>query len=299
MLAKTIQCNHIKEGTMTFQGKIDLHCHTTASDGILSPSELVALAASEGLSMVAITDHDTLDGIDEAIAAGVQQGVQVIPGVELSLDYKEGTFHLVGLNIDYTHTILQQRLQWVRERRENRAVRMVQDLQDHGVEISMEDVVKKSDGGALGRPHVARVLLDLGLGGNLKDIFTRYLVKGTPGYVPKEKISVEEGFELILKAGGIPVLAHPVSLEKGYGEEFFTYVDSLIDLGLQGIEVYAAMHGDAIAASYFQYAHSRQLLVSGGSDYHGDKDERIGYYGENRLIPVGELSVLEFIDYLY
>jgi len=266
--------------------KIDLHCHTTASDGLLTPTKLIDLAVANEVAYCAITDHDTVDGLDEAIQYSNRiDGLNFMPGIEFSVDYPYGSFHLVGLEIDHKNEQMDEDIKYLKEKRETRGIRIVDDLKDHGIAIKYEDVNKVANGASLGRPHIARVLLNNGYGESLNDIFQNYMVKGKPGYVKKEKISLKRAIELIQLADGIPIIAHPVSLNFRSWTEFENILQECIALGIRGIEVYAHMHSEEQVNIFLEYAHRYNLIVSGGSDYHGDKDEKIGYFAADKLIP--------------
>lgn len=266
--------------------KIDLHCHTSASDGLLKPEKLLDLAVANELSYCAITDHDTVDGINEAIQYSKQLDVLTfIPGIEFSVDYPDGSFHLVGLEIDHRNEQMNEDIKYLKDKREKRGIRIVEDLNKHGIEIKYEDVNKVANGASLGRPHIARVLLNKGYGESLNEIFKNFMVKGKPGYIKKEKISLRRAIELIRLAGGVPIIAHPVSLNFKSWTDFESILQECIELGIRGIEVYAHMHTDEQVERFMDFANKYNLIISGGSDYHGDKDEKIGYYGNERIIP--------------
>jgi hypothetical protein len=265
--------------------KIDLHCHTTASDGIKSPSELIDFAVEKGVTVLAITDHDTINGLEEAINYTAGMDFCFIPGIEFSITYKGGSFHLVGLYVDHTYAPIITKTRHLQEVRDNRIYRIIDDLESHGVFIPVEEVQNESNGGAMGRPHVARVMVKHGYANTINEIFRNYLVKGKPGYVPKERIDLDEAIALIKGAGGIPVIAHPVSLNYKSFDDFETMLKGFIDSGVEGIEVYSSMHRPAEVEEFLRLVKKYNLIASGGSDYHGDKDEKIGYYMPSKPIP--------------
>ncbi|TAL32917.1 MAG: phosphatase [Spirochaetes bacterium] len=270
---------------------IDLHLHTKASDGLLSPSELVAFASANGVGAIAITDHDTVAGVGEALERAAQAGIVCIPGIEFSVEHP-ASFHLLGLFVDHAHPGLVKRTEDLQRFRENRAERMHADLAAHGIFIPYEDVIEEAGGAAIGKPHFARVLVKHGYAGSHDEVFTRFLEKGMPGYASKEKILPEEALTLIDQAGGIAVLAHPVSLQLGTGAEFEIVLRGLVDQGLRGIEVYASMHADDEVRDLLALARKYNLLVSGGSDFHDNEETEMGYYGLSRPIPVEILDPL-------
>lgn len=250
----------------TGQTRIDLHTHTTASDGLLSPRELVRAAAERGVTFLGIADHDTTAGLAEAIdeAAGLD-GISVVPAVELSASSTHGgDFHLLGYCVQPEGTTLQKALERFRRDREARIERMVTRLRDHGVPITLEQVEANAAGGAVSRAHVGRVLIELGVVDNVDDAFSTWLGRGRPGFEPRKPFSAHEAVELILAAGGVPVLAHPLTMG-----DFQQQLPELIDAGLKGIEVYYGPYGDDERAILANVAGANGLIATGGSDYHG------------------------------
>lgn len=264
---------------------IDLHCHTTASDGIKSPSELIDFAIFEGVEAIAITDHDTVAGVGEALVYATTKAFKVVSGIEFSVDYPGGSFHLLGLNLDYTYKPLLTKLAYLQDVRDSRIFRIIDDLALNGIEIPVDEVMEESQGGTMGRPHVARVLVKHGFAPTINDVFKRFLVKGKPGYIKKEKISLPEAIDLINGAGGQSVIAHPVSLGYKNYEEFDAILKKFVDQGVTGIEAFSSMHTNKDVDEILRLAVKFGLHVSGGSDYHGDKDEKIGYYMPSKPIP--------------
>ncbi|MCL1864868.1 MAG: PHP domain-containing protein [Spirochaetes bacterium] len=264
---------------------IDLHCHTTASDGIKTPTELIDYAIGKNIKILAVTDHDTISGLKEAMAYASKKKFTLIPGIEFSIDYQGGSFHLVGLYVDYNYPPLVEKTTYLHKVRDNRVFRIIDDLKVHGIDIPIEDVFNESTGGAIGRPHVARALVKHGYANSINEIFKKYLVKGKPGYVKKERIKLEEAVSLIKGAGGIAIVAHPVSLNCKSILDFENTIKGFIDKGVEGIEVYSSMHKPSDINDFLNLAVKYNLIVSGGSDYHGDKDEKIGYYLPAKPIP--------------
>ncbi|MCL1833365.1 MAG: PHP domain-containing protein [Leptospirales bacterium] len=273
---------------------IDLHCHTTASDGIKTPAELIDYAISKNVNILAITDHDTIYGLKEGVDYALKKKFNLIPGIEFSIDYKGGSFHLVGLYIDYNYTPLIEKTIHLHEVRDNRVFRIINDLKIHGIDIPIEDVLQESTGGAIGRPHVARALVKHGYANNINEIFKKFLVKGKPGYVKKERIKLEDAVSLIKGAGGVAIIAHPVSLNCKSISDFENTIKGFMDKGVEGIEVYSSMHKHSDINDFLNIADKYNLVVSGGSDFHGDKDEKIGYYLPTKPIPY---NIYERIKY--
>lgn len=247
---------------------IDLHTHTTASDGSLTPSELMALARSTGLTAIGVTDHDTLEGLDEAARAAEAEGVELVPGVEISVRYPHGRLHMLGLLLDPAAPGLLQRLELLQRNRRNRNDRMLERMQALGLEITREEVEAEAGGGQIGRPHMAMALLRKGIVGSVKEAFDRYLASGAPAHVPKDKIELTETIELIHEAGGLAILAHPLTLrleEVGLRSE----IGRMRDMGLDGMECYYSQHTAAQVHDLLRLARDLGLVVSGGSDFHG------------------------------
>ena len=245
--------------------RFDLHIHTTASDGTDSPEAVVALAAEKGFSIIAITDHDTMRGVPEAVAAGEKYGVRVIGGVEISAG-GQTEVHVLGYGVRDVER-LEQTLTLMRDKRAERMAGMVEKLRALGVDVTLDEVTALS-GGSVGRSHLARVLIDKGVVRDVREAFAKYLSPGKPAYVEREKLGVQQAVRLIADCGGLPVIAHPGQNrgESYWGRERF---HALKAYGLRGREVYHMAHGAAQAAAFERIARAENLLVTGGSDYHG------------------------------
>jgi len=249
---------------------IDLHSHTTASDGSLSPAELVALAVAAGVKVLGITDHDTTDGLaaarDAAAAAGL---VEIIPGVEFSAEYSPGTMHLLGYLIDPENGELLSALEEMRARRNTRNPRIVEALRGLGFEMTMEEVLAASRGSSIGRPHIAQVMVAKGYAQSVDDAFARWLDRGRPAYVPQARIEPAEAIRVIKAAGGVPVLAHPYQLKPASDSHLEEIVRGLCAAGLGGMEVWYSRHTAEMSAFYLALAERYGLVATGGSDFHG------------------------------
>jgi len=243
---------------------IDLHSHSTASDGTDSPTELVARAQRRGLRTLALTDHDSTEGLTAAIDAGRRLGVTVVPGVELSTDGDVGELHMLGYFIDPTQKSFRETLRRLRDGRSRRAERIVEQLNEAGVPVALLDVQRLAAGGAVGRAHVARVLVADGRAASLDEAFSRYLVPGRPGYVPRPRLSPTEAIQLIHAAGGAAVLAHPRSVANLEAE-----LATLRAAALDGLEAYYAAYSVEEQAALAEIARRACLLTTGGSDFHG------------------------------
>lgn len=264
------------------KGQGDLHTHTIASDGQLKPRELVRLAKEKGLAALAITDHDTIDGLKEALDAGRDYQVEVIPGIELSTEWENRDVHLLGYYIDFQKEELQRFLIKLQEARYRRGQEMVARLQRLGYDLTWEEVTRFVGGKAVGRLHVAQALVDKGLVPSIEIAFTELLERGRPAYVPRYKLSPGEAIELIRIWGGVAVLAHPGLIGCD------GIIRELVERGLQGLEVYYPLHDAETTEHYFNLAQELGLLVTGGSDFHGVQDED---HAELGAVTVGEKEI--------
>jgi 3',5'-nucleoside bisphosphate phosphatase len=254
--------------------KIDLHTHSTASDGLLSPTDLVKRAREKGLYAISLTDHDTLAGVAEALQAGEALAVKVIPGVEISADFSPGTMHIVGLGLDPSHQGLLEKMEFLQQARRDRNPKIIRQLNAAGLDINFEEVQREAKGGQIGRPHFAAVILRKGLARDWDDVFNTWLGKGKPGYVDKERFSSKEAVDIIHAAGGKAVIAHPVQLQLK-DEELGLCMERLVKEGIDAIEVYHSDHGPREVEFYLSLAQRHGLKISGGSDFHGFKDKPV------------------------
>jgi predicted metal-dependent phosphoesterase TrpH len=252
----------IPAGSTTY---VDLHMHSTASDGSRTPGDVVAAAKRAGLAAIALTDHDSVAGLAEARRAAAELGVRVVAGVELSAVEGETETHLLGLHLRDTD-LLERGLESLRSMRERRAHAIVDRLQSLGVSVSYNSVLAQAGVGALGRPHVARALVAEGWAVDVRDAFDRYLGAGRPAYVAKEQLSMRDAIEMIHDAGGLAVLAHPGG--SGTRER----LEALRALGLDGVEVKHPSHSPADTTRLRTLSDQLGLLPSGGSDWHGASD---------------------------
>ncbi|MEK6302462.1 MAG: PHP domain-containing protein [Acidobacteriota bacterium] len=247
---------------------IDLHAHTIHSDGSATPSELIELAKLNGASAIAITDHDTVSGLDEGRVAAGKLGIEFINGLELSAEYSPGAMHILGYYVDDQNEELKARLGELRAAREARNPEIASRLQALGFDVRYADVAAVAGNGVVGRPHFARVLVDRGYAESIQDAFNRFLAKGFAAYVEKKRLSPADSIALIHEAGGVAVLAHPYQL-KLLPEALETLVSELVEMGLDGIEAIYSRHSLADRERYSMLASRHRLLVTGGSDYHG------------------------------
>lgn len=249
---------------------VDLHVHTTASDGALSPAEIVDAARQSHLAAVAITDHDTVAGIAEARRAAQRTGddLEVIPGVELSVDASGSTLHVLGYDVDPDDAALTETLTRLRGGRDERNPRIIERLAELGLPIRYEDVLARAAGETVGRPHIARVLVDAGHARSVDEAFDRYLARGAPAYVERWRIGPEQAIELIHRAGGSAVVAHPAQVQRP-PIEVRAIIQGLADAGLDGIEVWHPDHAATDVGTYRLLAEQLGLVATGGTDFHG------------------------------
>ena len=248
--------------------RIDLHLHTTYSDGSLSPAEVLGLAHKAGVSALAITDHDIVAGIPEAIETGACLGIEVIPGIEISSRYGESELHILGYFLDWKDSELSSRLAQLRAGRHRRNPRIIEKLNELGLDLTYDEVKALAGTGSIGRPHIARVLMEKGYVQSAKEAFDRYLAQGAAAYVPRELPEPAEAIAWIRAARGIPVLAHPTWVNES-AEGLYKLCDKLKAEGLGGIEVHYSTHRPQQTSDFLSLATRLNLLVTGGSDFHG------------------------------
>jgi len=247
---------------------IDLHAHTTHSDGSATPEELIALACEKRASAVAITDHDTVSAIGEARAAANRLGIEFVPGIEISAEYSPGTMHILGFFIDEQSGTLGVKLEDLRQARERRNPQIAERLQSLGFDVSYNEVVRLAGNQVVGRPHFGRLMIQKGYVSTMQEAFDRFLKKDAVAYVEKARLSPRDSIALIHAAGGVAVLAHPYQLKLSY-EDAEELVAELAELGLDGIEAVYSRHSASERTAYSEMAARHGLLVTGGSDYHG------------------------------
>lgn len=247
---------------------VDLHLHSTKSDGTSTPEEVVGAAVSAGLSAIALTDHDNLDGITAARAAAGSAGLGFIPGTELSVGWEGGAMHMLVYFLEPEPGPLQDRLSAVREGRTSRNHEIVAALQELGVDISYDEVSAEAQGSGIGRPHIAAVLVAKGVVDDIQEAFDRLLATGRPAYRPRLRLEAMEAIGLARASGAVPVIAHPHTLgipEGGYRVAF----EELIKAGLGGIEAYYGEYSQELRSHLAQLCNDLGIVATGGSDYHG------------------------------
>lgn len=248
--------------------RIDLHLHTTHSDGSFSTRDVMAFAKQAGLTALAITDHDIVEGIAEATAIGAELGIEVVPGVEISSRLGESELHILGYFLNWTDPLLAQRLSTLRDSRHTRNPKIVQRLNELGIPITYEEVRALAGTESVGRPHIARLLMEKKFVASAKEAFDRYLANGRPAFVDRELPEPAEAVRWIREAGGVPVLAHPTWVRTS-ADGLRTLVRELKTAGLGGIEVHYSTHTPSQTTEYLELAKQCDLLVTGGSDFHG------------------------------
>jgi predicted metal-dependent phosphoesterase TrpH len=253
---------------------IDLHIHSDASDGTLSPAEILLMAHNLRLGAIAITDHDTIAGSKEAISAGIPPGLQFLTGIEISAlpppDYPcSGSFHILGYGIRTDDPVLNQNLELLQNARRDRNPRIIERLNRLGIQISLDELSETFGNGQLGRPHIARLMIQKGIVKSVDEAFDTYLSKGKPAYADKYRVQCARAIEIIRGAGGTAVLAHPVLLKPLNDKPLEYLIRLLRDMGLEGIEVYYPEHSQNHTARYREIADRYDLLMTGGTDFHG------------------------------
>ena len=257
---------------------VDLHIHTNVSDGIYAPEEVVQQALSLCLEAIAITDHDNIDGIDRAKKAAAGKNIEIIPGIELSAEYKRRDVHILGYYIEPTHSELLNQLSIIRNARKERIAKIIEKLFKLGVKLDMSEIMQDANSTSICRSHVAQVMITSGIVRTKKEAFKRYIGTGKPAYVHSTNLNPQQAIKLILLAKGVPVLAHP-----GAGNNSVTFINELIDTGIKGIEVYHPEHSTKQTKFYAKIAQKNNLIITGGSDFHGSHSE----YSN----PIGSFSV--------
>jgi predicted metal-dependent phosphoesterase TrpH len=253
---------------------IDLHIHSTASDGSFTPAEILDYAQKLNLAAIAITDHDSIDGSREALRIGIPPSLNFLTGVEISAAHPpffpgSGSFHILGYDIQLDNRGLNQELGKLQDARKNRNPSILDRLNELGFQISLEEVRQAAGDGQLGRPHIAYAMVKKGYVASIDEAFDKYLGTTGPAYVDKYRISCEQAINIIRGAGGVPVLAHPALLDIENNQKLDALLQNLMKLGLAGIEVYYPGHSSQQIQEYTELAEKHGLLMTGGTDFHG------------------------------
>ena len=265
---------------------IDLHTHSLRSDGALEPADLVGRAARRGVGVQALSDHDTLAGAAEAVAAGTRLGVRVIPSTELNTESEWGDVHILGYFLDPSDVALEERLRWLREHRGKRIELMVERLNALGHPVQLERVLAIAKGGSLGRPHLAQALFEAGHVPSYDAAFATLIAKDSPAYVSRVGLAPLEAVGLVVAHGGVPALAHPFTAT---GLE--ALLPALVEAGLAGIECYYGSHAPSETARCLRLAARHKLVPTGGSDFHGRGDHGTALGGA--FVPPETIAALE------
>jgi predicted metal-dependent phosphoesterase TrpH len=244
---------------------IDLHLHSTASDGNFSPQEVVKRADDLGFSAIAITDHGTIEGIKPALKAAKGLDIELVPGIELNTDYLDTEVHVLGYYIDYENQKLLDKIAELKQARYNRAKKIVEKLNDLDVAIEFSRVLELADGATLGRSHIAQILLEDGYVANWSEAFDKYIGRQAPAYVGRQRLTVKGAINLIKEADGIPIIAHPGLINNDQA------LNQFINWGVEGIEVYHTEHNKQEKEKYLDFSKTNNLLITGGSDCHGPR----------------------------
>ncbi len=272
---------------------VDLHLHSTISDGSESPADIVELAVAAGLSAIALTDHDILDGIPEARAAAEMRDLLFIPGTELSVDWGGAAMHMLMYFLEPGRGPLQDRLLAVREGRSIRNVAIIAALQSHGIDITLEEVAAVAGEGSTGRPHIARVLIEKEVVGSMPEAFDTWLATGRPGYVSRVRLDAFEAIDLARQSGAVPVIAHPHTLGLGADEYAGAFID-LTTAGLGGIEAYYTEYSQDLREHLAGICDDLGIAATGGSDFHGTykPDIQVGIGLGDLLVPDDSIQQL-------
>jgi predicted metal-dependent phosphoesterase TrpH len=269
-----------------FSSMIDLHTHSSASDGNLAPSELVDYAVQKGISVLALTDHDTTDGLEEAAAEAKLKGITFVPGIELNIEWPTGEFHLLGLGLQTVSPALFSIISYLQRERNTRNEKMAAKLKEGGIPISLEEVEERFHTNALGRPHFAQLMVEKGIVKYRQQAFDKYLAKGRPYYVDRAGADLAMAVDAIKSSGGVPVQAHPLSLYVSWGK----MDDTMAGIRAKGVEGLEAFHPGvrvAEAERLEKLARKLGMFVTAGSDFHGEKvraDRHIGFTAGGKKI---------------
>ncbi len=247
---------------------IDLHMHSIFSDGTQTPEDLVKEALRQNLSAVALTDHDTVKGVPRFLKAGKAAGIRALAGVEVSTSYSPGEMHVLGYCIDHRDAFFATQLEWIRRARQSRNEEILHKLHGLGMHLNWEEIRSFAGDQVIGRPHFAQAMVARGYVRNTKEAFSRWLARGCPAYARRRTVSPEEALEIIRDAGGVPVLAHPFTLNANR-VELRRVIHDLKDMGLGGIEAYYPQHGADQTREYLKLAGDFGLVPTGGTDFHG------------------------------
>ena len=248
----------------------DLHVHTTASDGVLTPPEIISLAGLCGLRGIAITDHDTVEGLldPQLFRLAAERNIQLISGIEINTDFEDEEVHILGYFINIEHTGLLNRLREIEQARLERSAKIIDRLHNLSVDIDPVRVRQVAGSGTVGRPHIAQVMIENGYAATIKEAFEKYLGRGKSAYVPRYRLLPREAINLIKLAGGVPILAHPGLIRNRL------VIDKIMQMGIKGLEVFYPEHTGSQISQLLNLAVQKQMIITGGSDFHGTENTR-------------------------
>ena len=267
----------------------DLHLHSIYSDGTFTPTEILNYAKELSLSCISITDHDTVNGLDEAFKAAAELDIELIPGIELSSSYKRKEIHILGYFIDYKAEWFLDKLKSFRRSRKLRFLEMVKKLRERGIEVDYEKILNDNPQAAIGRLHLGKAVYEEGHASSIREVFDRYLGDGKTCCVEKEELSILDAIEMIKRLGGISILAHPYLLRDD------NMVAELLDIGFSGIEALYLGHSKGMEKNYIKMAREKGLLISGGSDCHGKAKDNI-LMGKKKIPYEVVIKMKEYLD---
>ena len=273
---------------------IDLHLHSTYSDGTLTPLQLVQEAKAIGLKAISLTDHDTTEGVEKIITHGAAYGIETLTGVELSAHFDNLSIHILGYGLRHKDPSLLRRLEAIQQARNIRNEKIICRLNELGIQTSKEDILRFSRTGQTGRPHFAQYLVEKKVVATFDEAFSSYLGQNGSAYVPRKILSAVDGIRYIIEAGGIAVLAHPAAIDHSM-DSIPHLVESLIDLGLGGVEVYYPTHTKSMRKTLLDLCRKYDLIATGGSDFHGYKCSvnSLGKTGKNKKLPYGIFEIIK------
>ena len=275
---------------------IDLHLHSTYSDGTMTPAELVDCAAKSGLVAISVTDHDTVAGTGETIAAGNETGIEVVAGLEISSEYRGLNVHLLGYDFDWRNRHLSAVLERLQKSRADRNKKIIEKLSRLGITIGEDELQRAAGTGVTGRPHFAKLLVRQGVVKTIDQAFDNYLKTGRCAYVPRYLLRVDEAIQVIHQAGGVAVLAHPVQLSCPV-DQLKTILKELKQIGLDGVETYYPTQNGRVGKQLKKIAQQLQLLQTGGSDYHGNVRPNTSMADGTRRFTVPEKLLIELLQW--
>ncbi|NLM00631.1 MAG: PHP domain-containing protein [Treponema sp.] len=265
---------------------IDLHCHSSASDGMYEPEELVKKAHDEGIKVLALTDHDTVDGLDQAKKTADKLNMIFVPGIELNIDWPKGEFHLLGLNFQKESKSLSEIITFLKNDRMERNLYILEKMNEHGIRCSLDDIKKISGDAVIGRPHFAQYLLEIKKVRTRQQAFDKYLSFGKPFYVKRTGVNLDEAIVAICESGGIPVIAHPLSLYLSWGK-IEDVLQNLFERGVQGLEAWHPGARFVDCQRLEKMARKIGFFITAGSDFHGEKirsDRKLGFTAGGKKI---------------